>query len=143
MISSTALVLVLLGTLAAHHFDNPLLVKLAYVPVTLCLGLAFCISAAVKRPLTMYLPRPGQERTPSAEGRKNIRQSPGVLRGFSIAAIYWGTGLLLIAAKEILLALNLSLDTFMYLNPVTTFAGLVMLGAGTPVLVHRLIRQGA
>jgi len=143
MLSSAALVLVLLGTLAAHRFDDPLLIKLAYVPVTLCLGLAFCISVAIKRPLTLYLPRPGQERALSTEGRQNIRQSPGALRGFSIAAIYWGAGLLVIAVKEILLAFNLSLAPFMYVNPVTTFAALALLGAGTPILVRRLMGQGA
>ena len=141
MLSSAALVLVLLGTLASHRFDNLLLIKLAYTPVTLCLGLAFCISVAIKRPLTMYLPRPGQERALSAEGRRNIRQSPGALRGFGIAAIYWGAGLLAIAAKEMLLAFNLSLSAFMYVNPATTFAALALLGVGTPILVRRLIVQ--
>jgi hypothetical protein len=50
---------------------------------------------------------------------------------------------LVIAAKEILLAFNLSLSAFMYVNPMTTFAALALLGAGTPVLVRRLIGQGA
>jgi putative sterol carrier protein/putative NADPH-quinone reductase len=143
MISSAAFILVLLGTVAAHRFGNPLLIKLAYVPVTFCLGVAFSISVAIRRPLTMYLPRPGQEHALSTEGRQNIQQSPGVLRGFSLAAIYWGAGLLVIAAKEILLAFNLSLSAFMYVNPLTTFAALALLGAGTPVLVRRLMRQSA
>jgi len=141
MISVAALVLVLLGTLVANHLGNPMFIKLAYVPVTLCLGLAFCISAAMRRPLTMYLPRPGQDHAVSPENRENIRQSPRVLRGYTVAAIFWGAGLLLVAAKEAVLAITLPLDMFMYLNPVTTFGALALLAVGTPILARKQLSR--
>jgi len=123
--------LVLGGTYWAHRMNSPLFLKPARVPVGFSLGIACGVSAAINRPITIYLTPPGRQHQKTFRATpEEIRNSPGKLRGHEIVALYWGLGLLLIVGKELILALLLSVDMFVTVNGITSYLliGLLVVG---------------
>jgi len=128
----------LAGSLLASWTGHEVLMELNFLPINIALCSAFIVSAWINRPLTVYIPKPGDPKANGPEEIDRILHNPVALGGYKIASYYWGIGILLIVFKEIALALILPLQQFVNVNNVTTYGMFGLLGVGTPVLAKYL-----
>ena len=120
---------------------SPMFILLKGAAVSLFLGLAFAVSAAINRPLTRtFALRLSAE---CAESRRNLADKwrhPKALDIFKVLSFGWAVLLLLSAGQQVGLAFTLSPGTVMALEgPITTCATLV--GVAASVLYVRRFRH--
>lgn len=97
---------------------SPLLLLLKGAAISAVLGLAFALSAALRRPLTRTLAL--YFSTEHREERRHLAERwrhPRALRVFRVLSIGWGLWLLLSATEQTVLALNVSPGTVMAVDP--------------------------
>jgi len=133
-----SMVFFLVGSLLASWTGHVVLMELNFLPINIALSSAFIVSAWINRPLTLYIPKPGDSKANDPEEIDRILHNPLALGGYKIVSYYWGMGILLIVVKEIILALMLPLEQFVNVNNVTTYGMFGLLGVGTPVLAKYL-----
>ncbi len=141
MIVLVSMLFFLIGGLLASSTGNVIFMKLNFLPINIALSLAFIVSALMNRPLTLYIPKPGDSKANSSEEIDRILNNPMILVGYKIASYYWGIGILLIVTKEIILALMLPLEEFVNVNNISTYVMFALLGVGTPILTRYLKRR--
>lgn len=101
--------------------------------VTGVVGLAFLISAAVRRPLIYELARAGMKRRGSAEADRleRLRDDPRFRRSMTTMTVVWGFGLLADVAIGAVLVFTLTIPQYLIVNPVEGYALLGGLGLWT------------
>jgi diacylglycerol kinase len=88
--------------------------------VTVIIGLAFLISALIKRPLIYELARAGMKRNKSAElGRlEALKDDPRMRHSMTVMTLVWGIGLLLDAAISAGLVMVLTVKQYLIVGPI-------------------------
>ncbi len=104
------------------------------------IGLCFLLSAAVGRPVILYVAR--QFVTAGAPERRLrfelvVAMDKG--RAFSVATTVWGGGLVIMSAVHVLLAIYLPHSVFVLLSPTLgIFTNLILLGWSTRYISQQL-----
>jgi hypothetical protein len=88
--------------------------------VTVIIGLAFVVSALIKRPLIYEFARAGMKRNKSAElGRlEALKDDPTMRRSMTVMTMVWGIGLLADAAISAGLVMVLSVKQYLIVGPI-------------------------
>lgn len=101
--------------------------------VTGLVGLAFLLSAAIRRPLIYELARAGMVRRGDAEAERmrGLVDDPLFRRSMTIMTVVWGLSLIADVAIAIVLVFTLSIKDYMIAGPITGYALLGGLGPWT------------
>jgi hypothetical protein len=88
--------------------------------VTVIIGLAFVVSALIKRPLIYEFARAGMKRNKSAElGRlEALKDDPRMRHSMTVMTLVWGIGLLADAAISAGLVMVLTLKQYLIVGPI-------------------------
>ena len=115
----------------AMHLRSPIFILAKGAALSAIVGLAFAISAAIRRPLTRTLAL--RLTTEHAEDRRKLAErwgNPKALAVFRTLSMGWGILLLVTAVQQAILALTLSPGTVMALDPpvhaFVTMAGIAL-----------------
>ena len=101
--------------------------------VTGIVGIAFLVSAAIRRPLIYELARAGMARRGSAEAERmrSLVNDPLFRRSMTIMTVVWGLGLIADVAIAAILVFSLSIKAYLIVNPIEGYAVLGALGLWT------------
>jgi hypothetical protein len=97
--------------------------------VTGLIGVAFLISAAIRRPLMYELARAGMARngsTAEAERMHRLKNDPRLLRALTVMTVVWGVALILDVAIACVLVFTLTIKSYLIVNSIE---GYIVLGA--------------
>jgi hypothetical protein len=88
--------------------------------VTVIIGLAFVVSALIKRPLIYEFARAGMKRNKSAELERfeTLKDDPGMRRSMTVMTLVWGIGLLADAAVSAGLVMVLTVKQYLIVGPI-------------------------
>jgi hypothetical protein len=113
--------------------------------VTVLIGLAFLVSAAIGRPLIYYLARATLLRRGSSELQSFDAMKDNVYfrRTMTLLTVVWGAGLLCDAAVAIALVFTLSVHDYLIASPVVGYTTTGALSLWSFLYVRRQRRKGA
>lgn len=119
---------IVLSLLAFFGGGGPRMLQLREKLVTGLIGIAFLVSAAIRRPLIYELARAGSARKGGAEADRlhGLRDDPLFRRSMNIMTVVWGFGLIVDVAVAAVLIFTLTIKEYMIVNP---FEGYGVLGA--------------
>jgi hypothetical protein len=88
--------------------------------VTVIIGLAFVVSALIKRPLIYEFARAGMKRNKSAELERfeTLKNDPGMRRTMTVTTLVWGIALLADAAISAGLVMVLTVKQYLIVGPI-------------------------
>ncbi len=112
--------------------------------VTVTIGAAFLISAAIRKPLIYYLARATIMRRSASEAEAFValRENPHFRRVMTVMTLVWGFGLLAEAAVSTVLVLNLSIHDYLVAGPILGYGTMGALGGWTFLYARRARRRG-
>ena len=112
--------------------------------VTGIIGLAFLLSAAVRRPLIYELARASMIRQGSAEADRMhaLRDNPAFRRTMTLMTVVWGFGLVIDVAVGCVLVFALSIKQYMLVGPVVGYSLMAALGLWTFWFARRARARG-
>jgi len=122
----------------AFWFRSPLFILAKGAAVSAALGVAFAVSAAVRRPLTRTLAI--HLTSEHHEDRRRLRElwhQPKALTVFRTLSVAWGGLLLVTAAQQLAMALTVSPGTVMALEPGVHGAAIALGTAASVLYVRR------
>jgi hypothetical protein len=125
----------------AVAFDSPMLMLVKGAVMSALMGLAFAVSAMVRRPLTRTLAISFS--SDHAEGRRHLAERwghPVALRVFCALSVGWGLLLLLSGAQQAAMAFTFSPGTVVALEPPVQFIATAMGITISIMYVRRLQR---
>lgn len=102
--------------------------------VTGVVGLAFLVSAAVRRPLIYELARAGMMRrggSAELDRMHALKDDPRFRRSMTVMTVVWGFGLIVDVAIAAVLVFTLTIKAYLIVNPIEGYAILGTLGAWT------------
>ena len=119
---------IVLSLLAFFGGGGPRMLQLREKLVTGLIGLAFLVSAAIRRPLIYEIAKAGSaRRDPDAAARLHgLSGNPHFRRSMTIMTIVWGFGLIIDVAIAAVLIFTLTIKEYMIVNP---FEGYGIMGA--------------
>jgi hypothetical protein len=138
--------LAFVGTTAASvglaiWLRSPMLILVKGAVVSVLMGIAFAISALIRRPLTRTLAI--RLSSDHAEGRRNLAERwrhPVALRVFCALSIGWGILLLVSGIQQAALALTISPGVFVALEPPVQASG-TLIGIAVSILYVRRLQR--
>lgn len=112
--------------------------------VTVSIGAAFVVSAAIRRPLIYYLARATMMRRSAKEAEEFValRDNPHFRRTMTVMTLVWGCGLLAEAAMATLLVFSLSIHDYLVAGPILGYSTMGALGLWTFLYGRRARRRG-
>ncbi|WP_457351607.1 VC0807 family protein [Sphingomonas sp. UYP23] len=117
---------IVLSLLAFFGGGGPRMLQLREKLVTGVIGIAFLLSAAIRRPLIYELALAGMARSTSgsseAERMRGMRDDRGFRRSMTIMTVVWGFGLILDVAIGAALVFSLTIKEYMIVNPIEGYA---------------------
>ncbi|HEY1448951.1 MAG TPA: VC0807 family protein [Caulobacteraceae bacterium] len=112
--------------------------------VTVTIGTAFVVSAAIRKPLIYYLARATIMRRSASEAEEFIalRDNPHFRRTMTVMTLAWGFGLICEAAVATALVLNLSVHDYLIAGPILGYSTVGALSLWSFLYVRRARRRG-
>jgi hypothetical protein len=112
--------------------------------VTVTIGAAFLISAAIRKPLIYYLARATIMRRSASEAEAFValRENPHFRRVMTVMTLVWGFGLIAEAAVSTALVLNLSIHDYLVASPILGYSTMGALSGWTFLYARRARRRG-
>jgi hypothetical protein len=109
-----------LSLVAFYGGGGPRMLQLREKLVTGAIGLAFLVSAAIRRPLIYQLARAGMARSNPAEAdrMRSLVNDPLFRRSMTIMTLVWGVGLVLDFAIAAVLVFALTIKQYLIVNPI-------------------------
>ena len=137
----TGIVLSLLGYIGG---GGAKMLQLREKLVTGIIGLAFLLSAAIRRPLIYELARASMIRQGSAEADRMhaLRDNPAFRRTMTLMTVVWGFGLVIDVAVGCVLVFALSIKQYMLVGPVVGYSLMAALGLWTFWFARRARARG-
>jgi hypothetical protein len=112
--------------------------------VTVTIGAAFVVSAAIRKPLIYYLARATIMRRSASEAEEFValRDNPHFRRTMTVMTLVWGFGLISEAAIATMLVLNLSVHDYLIAGPILGYSTAGALSLWSFLYVRRARRRG-
>jgi hypothetical protein len=112
--------------------------------VTVTIGAAFVVSAAIRKPLIYYLARATIMRRSASEAEEFIalRENPHFRRTMTVMTLVWGFGLIGEAAIATALVLNLSVHDYLVAGPILGYGTTGALALWSFLYARRARRRG-
>jgi hypothetical protein len=112
--------------------------------VTVTIGAAFVVSAAIRKPLIYYLARATITRRSATEAEAFValRDNPHFRRTMTVMTLVWGFGLIGEAAVATILVLNLSVHDYLIAGPILGYSVVGALSLWSFLYVRRARRRG-
>jgi intracellular septation protein A len=116
-------------------YQNPNLRQIDGSVITGCIGIAYLVSLAFKRPLIYYFSRPWvTKNVPEAIKEFDVKwENPGFRKAMTVISIVWGVGFLIQAAINLALVFTINIDLLIILSPVLTYGNIGILAIWTTI----------